>query len=103
MRGGLHSPDKGKQSHIDAREQWICDLHVIHFIYLCCVHSICKRQGHPTLSHLVSLDVKACASVNTVELVQQYIVSHFVKDLYFISIYIFFLFHFTFCSLTTDT
>ena len=90
MRGGLHSPDKGKQSHIDGREQWICDLHVIHFIYLCCVHSICKRRGHPTLSHLVSLDVKACASVNTVELVQQYIVSHFVKELYFIFIYIYF-------------
>ena len=92
MSTGIHSPDKGKQSHIDVREQWIFDLCVLHCIYLCSIHSICKRQGHPTLSHLVSVDVKACASVNTVELVQQYIVSHFVKDLYFISIYIFFSF-----------
>ena len=49
------------------------------FIYLCYVHSLCQKQRHPTLQHLVSLCVKVIASVYTLELVEQYILSHFVK------------------------
>lgn len=34
-----------------------------HFVWLFCVHSVCKGQRGPNLQHLVTLDVKEVASV----------------------------------------
>lgn len=34
-----------------------------HFVWLLCVHSVCKGQRGPNLQHLVTLDVKEVASV----------------------------------------
>lgn len=34
-----------------------------HFVWLFCIHSVCKGQKGPNLQHLVTLDVKEVASV----------------------------------------
>ena len=51
------------------------------FIYLCYVPSLCQYQRHPTLQHLFSLGVKVIACVYTLELLEQYILSNFFKQL----------------------
>lgn len=68
-------------------------------------------QRKPTLQHLVILDGKVFASVYILELVEQYILLHFVKYFYFVFVFFYFVFvliyflliHITCCLLQPHT
>lgn len=63
-------------------------MQILHFIYLCYAHSMYQWQRKPTLQHLVILDGKVFASVYILELVEQYILLHFVKYFYFVCVFL---------------